>query len=72
MDPITVTQLVHDRTFDLQRTADGLRQERVLRPGPVQTGSSIAESGSSPAARPAELRRSPAKAGGCSPAEPAV
>ena len=67
MDPITVSQLVHDRTLDLKRTADGLRQERALRP-PL-----AAESGASPAATgPAEFRRSTAKAGGCSPAEPAV
>ena len=73
MDPIAVTQLVRDRTVDLQRTADGLRQERALRPAraPALTEASKAESGSPPAAQPIDVRRSPGMAGGCSPAEPA-
>jgi hypothetical protein len=73
MDPIAVTQLVHDRTVDLQRTADGLRQERALRPAstPALSEASKADTGSSPGAQPVEVRRSPGMAGGCSPAEPA-
>lgn len=66
MDPITVSQLVHDRTVDLQRTADALRQERALRRAPS------AETAAPPSARAVEVRRSPTKADGCSPAEPAV
>ena len=31
MDPITVTHLVQDRTHDLQRIAEQVRQERSLR-----------------------------------------
>ena len=71
MDPITVTHLVQDRTNDLQRIADQVRQERSLRATPP-AGADAA------LARPAEVRRAPArasvpaKAGGCSPAEPAV
>ena len=67
MDPITVTNLVQDRTQDLQRIADQVRQERALRSTP-QTESTASH------VRPTESRRSPApgKAGGCAPAEPAV
>jgi hypothetical protein len=69
MDPITVTHLVQDRTQDLQRIADQVRQERALRSTPP------AAAPSSPT-RPAEARRSPAptstKAGACVPAEPAL
>jgi len=74
MDSITLTKLVHDRTLDLLRTADGLRQERALRPGsaPALADSSRVGSASSPAARPVARRPSPATAGGCSPAEPAL
>ena len=65
MDPITVTKLVSDRTQDLQRTADQVRQERALRT--TRTADAV-----NPSTRPAEVRGSPAKAGRCAPAEPAV
>ncbi len=65
MDPITVTKLVSDRTDDLQRIADQVRQERALRS--TTTSRAVA-----PPARPAESRRSPASARDCAPAEPAV
>ena len=65
MDPITATHLVHDRTLDLQRTADKIRQERALRR--AATAELIAPSG-----RPAEVRRSPTKACGPSPVEHAT
>ena len=76
MDPITVTQLVHDRTLDLQRTADQLRQERALRStaaaqavaGPTRSAAGAAAH----PAGPAKARPSPTKAGGCAPAEPAL
>ena len=67
MDPITVTHLVQDRTQDLQRIAEQVRQERSLRstPQPEATASDI---------RPTEPRRSPAsgKSGACAPVEPAA
>jgi hypothetical protein len=69
MDPITVTHLVQDRTDDLRRIADQVRQERALRSTPPEAVTS------SPTRR-AQPRRSPTptstKAGGCAPAEPAV
>jgi hypothetical protein len=69
MDPITVTHLVQDRTQDLQRIADQVRQERSLRSTPP------AEVTASPA-RTAEARGAtppaPTKTGGCVPAEPAL
>jgi hypothetical protein len=75
MDPITATRLVEDRTQDLRRLADQVRQERSLRspstvaaaeatpPAPAQ----ITEARRAPAAAPA-----PANAGGCDLAEPAA
>lgn len=72
MDPITVTHLVQDRTQDLQRIADQVRQERKLR----STSTAAAQATPPESARPAEQRRVPARdprrAGGCAPAEPAV
>jgi hypothetical protein len=69
MDPITATHLVQDRTKDLQRIADQVRQERSLR------STTPAEATASPV-QPTEARRAPAprgaKAAGCAPAEPAV
>jgi hypothetical protein len=71
MDPITVTHVVQDRTQDLQRIGDQVRQERSLHSTlPAETDPAIA--------RPAEARRGPAPASvptearGCAPAEPAV
>lgn len=72
MDPITVTHLVQDRTQDLQRIADQVRQERKLR----STSTAAAEATPPASARPTEPRRvpapNPARAAGCAPAEPAV
>jgi hypothetical protein len=69
MDPISVTHLVQDRTQELQRVADQVRQERAL--SSTQPAEAVASS-----TPPAEARRSPVssptKAGGCAPAEPAV
>lgn len=65
MDPITVTNRVHERTAELQRTADQVHRERELRSTPT------AETVTSHA-RPAEARSSPQKAGGCSPVESAT
>jgi uncharacterized protein YkwD len=71
MDPITVTHVVQDRTQNLQRIADQVRQERSLRSTPpVEADAALA--------RLAEARRAPAPAPGptegrgCAPAEPAV
>ena len=67
MDPITTASLIHDRTQELQRTADQLRQGRALRStSPAET--------SAPPDAPTEAGRSPAlsKAGTCAPAEPAI
>jgi hypothetical protein len=73
MDPITVTHLVQDRTQDLQRIADQVRQERSLR---ATRTAAAAETTPPASARPAEPRRvpapNPARAAGCAPAEPAV
>jgi hypothetical protein len=73
MDPITTTHLVQDRTEDLQRIADQVRQERSMRSTPP--AAAVAEATASPA-RPIEAPRSAAatrtNAGGCAPAEPAV
>jgi hypothetical protein len=74
MDPITTTHLVQDRTEDLQRIADQVRQERSMRSTPP--AAAIAEATASPA-RPIEAPRSAAaaartNAGGSAPAEPAV
>jgi len=78
MDPITVSHLVQDRTMELQRTADQVRQERALRSTP-SAGAVVGVRPTRPAAEaaahptgPARVRPSPAKAGGCAPAEPAV
>ena len=66
MDPITVTHLVQDRTQDLQRIADQVRQERALRSSPPSEPAASAT-------RPAASRRSTSpEAGGCAPAEPAL
>ena len=67
MDQITVTKLVSDRTDDLRRTAEQVRQERALR----STTTSRSEAVALPR-RPAEERRSPASARDCAPAEPAL
>lgn len=67
MDQITVARLVQDRTQDLQRTADQVRQERSLR------STARAAAATSASARPAEARpQAAARLGGCAPAEPAV
>lgn len=66
MDPITTANQVHERMLDLQKTADDIHQERALSSTPTREGPAA------PTTRPAEVRRSPAKAGNCSPAEPAV
>jgi hypothetical protein len=72
MDPITATHLVQDRTQDLQRIADQVRQERSLR-----SKSTAAAAASPPAlVRAAERRRAPAAApattAGCDLTEPAA
>jgi hypothetical protein len=73
MDPITVTNLVQDRTQDLQRLADQVRQERSLRSTAV---AATAEATPPAPARPAEPRRAPAPApervASCDVAEPAA
>lgn len=66
MDPITTANQVHERLLDLQKTADDIHQERALRSSPT------VEALVAPTPRPAEARRSPAKAGNCSPAGPAT
>ena len=78
MDPITVTHLVQDRTIELQRTADQVRQERALRStssaDPVAVARDLqpaAQAASHPIG-PAKSQPSSAKAGGCAPAEPAT
>ena len=77
MDPITTASLIHDRTLELQRTADQVRQERILRSKAKDMA--VPDVGAEAAqARPAELMgptvRQPAsaKVGTCSPAEPAI
>ena len=55
MDPITVTRLVQDRTQDLQRIADQVRQERALR----STAAAAAEATPPVPARAAEPRLAP-------------
>jgi hypothetical protein len=80
MDHITVTQLVQDRTTDLRRTADQVRQERVLRSTPSAEVVPVAvvpptrppASAAAHATGPALAPSSPAKAGGCAPPEPAL
>jgi len=78
MDPITVTHLVQDRTIELQRTADQVRQERALRSTSSADAIAIAralrpaaEAASHPTG-PAKAQPSSARAGGCAPAEPAI
>lgn len=73
MDPITATHLVQDRTQDLQRIADQVRQERLLR----STSARAAAEAAAPApVRAAEPRLAPApapaNAAGCDLAEPAA
>ena len=74
MDPITVTRLVQDRTNDLQRIADQVRQERSLR----SRSTAVAEATSPAPARLTDVRRAPAaapdpaNAAGCDLAEPAA
>ena len=63
MDPLNVHR-VHERTLELQRTADQVRQERDLRSTTTTERVEIH-------ARPVEARRSSATVGGCAPAEPA-
>ncbi|HUP55120.1 MAG TPA: hypothetical protein VM408_06415 [Methylomirabilota bacterium] len=78
MDPITVTHLVQDRTNDLQRTADQVRQERALRSTAAAAAEPAAEPTSSAPAGPIEPRLAsvPASAradvAGCDLAEPAA
>jgi hypothetical protein len=73
MDPITVTHLVQDRTTDLQRTADQLRQERALRSAPTTTTTAAeAVAVSVPRAGPANPTRATSKAADCAPAERAA
>jgi len=64
MDPLNVDR-VHERTLELQRTADQVHQERDLRSAP--TAQPVVAH-----ARAVEPRPSPAKVGGCVPAEPAA
>lgn len=66
MDSITTANQVHERMLDLQKTADDIHQERALRSTPTL------EPLAAPIPRPAEVLRSPAKAGNCAPAEPAI
>lgn len=67
MFPINTTRLVRDRTDDLQRTADQVRQERALRSAPDAPGRAPMH------AQPAEERRRNAStASGCTPVEPAA
>ena len=64
MDPLNVNR-VHERTLELQRTADQVHQERDLRSTPTaQPDPSNA--------RLVEPRPSPAKVGGRAPVEPAA
>lgn len=66
MDPLNVNR-VHERTLELQRTADQVHQERDLRSTPTaQPVTADAR------ARAVEPRPSPAKVGNCAPAEPAA
>lgn len=65
MDPIAVTNRVHERTLELQRTADQVHRERELRSTP--TAETVTSHD-----RPAEAHLSPAKAGGRSPVESAT
>ena len=70
MDPITVTHLVQDRTQDLQRIADQVRQERSLRSTAhaEATASTAAAEATPPSPiRTTEPRREPAH----TPARPA-
>ena len=64
MDPLNVDR-VHERTLELQRTADQVHQERDLRSTPT------AEPVTSHA-RLVEPGPATAKVGGCAPAEPAA
>jgi len=64
MDPLNVDR-VHERTLELQRTADQVHQERDLR------STTTTESVAIPT-RPLEARPTSAKVGGCAPAEPAT
>jgi hypothetical protein len=66
MDPITTANQVHERMLDLQKTANDIHQERALRSSPT------VEAQAAPTPRAVEARRSTAKAGNCSPAEPAI
>jgi hypothetical protein len=63
MDPIT--DLVRDRTADLQRTADQVRQERDLRATATARPTTTAS-------HPSAVRGSPQKVCNPSPAEPAT
>ena len=78
MDRISVSHLVQDRTDELRRTADQVRQERSLRAKlaaaaaavpsaqPVRPGEAV------PGVQAAEARPSPATAAGCTSAEHAA
>ena len=72
MDPITTASLIHDRTQELQRTADQVRQERTLRSNAIVPVAVVEATAVGAPARPDEPQRSPAMAGSCSPAEPAI
>ncbi len=88
MDPITASHLVKDRTQDLQRIAEQVRQERALRPtsaaaleaspssSAVATSTAPAEAAPQTMNRLAEAPRAssatPATAAGCDLAEPAA
>ena len=73
MDPITVTHLVQDRTQDLQRIADQIRQERSLRSTSTATEAEATPPTPVRAIEPRrELASAPANAAGCDLAEPAA
>jgi hypothetical protein len=74
MDPITVTNLVQDRTHELRRTAEQLRQERALRTTRSADAVASTESAGSTAVqrRPTELSSRSAAAESCTPARPAA
>ena len=72
MDPFTIASLIHDRTEELQRAADRIRQERTLRSYAIVPVAVVEATAAGASARPDEPQRSPAMAGSCSPAEPAI
>ena len=72
MDPITVSHLVQDRTQDLQRIADQVRQERSLRSDDRPAASTAGHPSPDPPKPVAAPAASGRRSGGCAPAEPAA